>query len=192
MLHMLERDADLMEIFAGGERYEMVELPDSLMETTIFVGNLCEFVTDSMLSDLFQQASTLNSLPACIVRNADCSSKKYGFVTFPNILERDAAIIRFSGVELNGRKLKIDEIRDFPNCSRVRVPEKLVLYTVGRVKKTRNGTQNALRKASTRKSCKPSHMKKMKKYRKRRRNGKNESSILSGNGRNCNKHGWKI
>ena len=38
----IERDADFGEILAGGQRYEMVELPDSMIDTTIFVGNLCE------------------------------------------------------------------------------------------------------------------------------------------------------
>ncbi len=38
----LHRDADYGEILAGGTRYEMVELPDSMVDTTIFVGNLCE------------------------------------------------------------------------------------------------------------------------------------------------------
>ena len=37
-----ERDADFGEILAGGQRYEMVELPVSMLDTTIFVGNLCE------------------------------------------------------------------------------------------------------------------------------------------------------
>jgi hypothetical protein len=71
-----------MEIFESCERYEMVRLPDSMVPTTIFVGNLCEFVTDSMLSDLFQKVSTLSSVPACVVRKPSGSSLKYGFVTF--------------------------------------------------------------------------------------------------------------
>ncbi len=41
-LHFIQRDADFGEILAGGQRYEMVELPDSMLDTTIFVGNLCE------------------------------------------------------------------------------------------------------------------------------------------------------
>ena len=41
-LQYVGRDADYGEILAGGERYEMVELPDSMVDTTIFVGNLCE------------------------------------------------------------------------------------------------------------------------------------------------------
>jgi hypothetical protein len=38
----IERDADYGEILAGGQRYAMVELPDSMVDTTLFVGNLCE------------------------------------------------------------------------------------------------------------------------------------------------------
>jgi len=57
-----------------------------------------------------------------------------------------AAIIRFSGFELNGRRIKVEEIQDKPN--RVRVPEKLVFYAVGGEKKTKDGTKNNLRKAN--------------------------------------------
>ena len=81
----------MMEEFVGGMRYEMVELPDSLVDTTIFVGNLCEFVTDEMLSALFQQASTLNFVPACVARKPNSSSLKYGFVTFPTIEEKEVS-----------------------------------------------------------------------------------------------------
>ena len=42
------RDADHGEVLAGGQRYQMVELPDSMVDTTIFVGNLCEVSTESV------------------------------------------------------------------------------------------------------------------------------------------------
>lgn len=71
-----------MELMIGGTRYEMVELPDSMMSTTLWVGNLCEFVTDEMLSELFQQASSLKFVPACVARKPNMESLKYGFVTF--------------------------------------------------------------------------------------------------------------
>ena len=103
-----ERDADMMEMFVGGQRYEMVELPDSLVDTTLFVGNLCEFVTDDMLSSLFQQASKLSFVPACVVRKPNMTSLKYGFVTFPSIEEKEAAIIRFTGYLLNDRPMKVE------------------------------------------------------------------------------------
>jgi len=89
-----DREEDLMEEFVesgGGVRYEMVDLPDSMVDTTVFVGNLCEFVTDDMLSALFQQASALNFLPASIARKPNSSSMKYGFVTFPTIAEKEVS-----------------------------------------------------------------------------------------------------
>ena len=91
-LYYHDREMDIMEEFVGGRRYEMVELPDSLVETTLFVGNLCEFVTDEMLSAIFQQASSLNFIPACVCRKPNSSSLKYGFVTFPTVAEKEVGI----------------------------------------------------------------------------------------------------
>ena len=82
------RDADFAEMMMGGERYEMVPLPDSMVETTLFVGNLNEFVNDDDLSNLFQTVSTLQSLPACVCRRPNWDSLKYGFVTFPTVEEK--------------------------------------------------------------------------------------------------------
>eukprot|EP00565_Helicotheca_tamesis_P002210 CAMPEP_0185734060 /NCGR_PEP_ID=MMETSP1171-20130828/21278_1 /TAXON_ID=374046 /ORGANISM="Helicotheca tamensis, Strain CCMP826" /LENGTH=484 /DNA_ID=CAMNT_0028403953 /DNA_START=34 /DNA_END=1486 /DNA_ORIENTATION=+ len=142
------RDADIMEMMAGGERYEMVQLPDSMVDTTVFVGNLCEFVNDGMLSELFQQVSKLKSVPACVARKPNSSSLRYGFVTFQTEEEKENAIIRLNGFVLNGRAIKVEPIRDRPGHNRVRVPEKIVAYTVGNVKKTRGGKLNKMR-AST-------------------------------------------
>eukprot|EP00558_Chaetoceros_sp_UNC1202_P010948 CAMPEP_0197247088 /NCGR_PEP_ID=MMETSP1429-20130617/26092_1 /TAXON_ID=49237 /ORGANISM="Chaetoceros sp., Strain UNC1202" /LENGTH=265 /DNA_ID=CAMNT_0042707905 /DNA_START=103 /DNA_END=900 /DNA_ORIENTATION=- len=139
------RDADMMEVFAGGMRYEMVELPDSLVDTTVFIGNLCEFVTDDMLSTLFRQASSLNFIPACVARKPNSSSLKHGFATFPSVEEKEAAIVRFTGYLLNDRPMRVESIVDYKY--RVRVPEKLVTYTVGEVKRTRDGTRNTMRMA---------------------------------------------
>lgn len=140
-----DREADMMEEFVGGMRYEMVDLPDSMVDTTVFVGNLCEFVTDDMLSALFQKASSLNFVPACVARKPNSNSLKYGFVTFPSVEETEAAIIRFTGYLLNDRPMRVESIIDYKY--RVRVPERLVLYTVGASKKTRDGAKNTLRKA---------------------------------------------
>lgn len=82
------------EMIAGGERYEMVPLPDSMCETTLWVGNLCEFTTDEQLSDLFSEVSVLSSLPACVARNPNASSRKYGFVTFPSVEEKEVSFAR--------------------------------------------------------------------------------------------------
>lgn len=82
---------DSMELMIGGARYEMVELPDSMMSTTLWVGNLCEFVTDEMLSELFQQASSLKFVPACVARKPNMESLKYGFVTFRSEDEKEVS-----------------------------------------------------------------------------------------------------
>lgn len=141
---------DFMDMDYGngivGEKYSMVELPDSLMDTTIFVGNLNDFVTDDILSDLFQQASTLNSVPSVVARKPNCNSLNYGFVTFPTVAEKEAAIIRFHGYELEGKQIKVEPITK--NGPRARVPEALVQYTVGSTKKLRSGQTNTLRRIS--------------------------------------------
>ena len=82
---------DSVELMIGGARYEMVELPDSMMSTTLWVGNLCEFVTDEMLSELFQQASSLKFVPACVARKPNYESMKYGFVTFRSEEEKEVS-----------------------------------------------------------------------------------------------------
>ena len=85
-------DPDIMEMFIGGERYENVPLPDSMLETTIFVGNLCEFAQDEDLSQQFRCVTNLNSLPACVARRPNSQSLEYGFVTFPTLKEKEVGI----------------------------------------------------------------------------------------------------
>lgn len=86
-----DRDADLVEQLVGGKRYEVTQLPDSMIDTTLFVGNLCEFVHDDDLSQLFQAASRLQSVPACVARKADMSSLQYGFVSFLSKEEKEVS-----------------------------------------------------------------------------------------------------
>lgn len=90
MVHNI-RDADLMEMMIGGQRFEMVPLPDSMLDTTIFVGNLCEFAHDDDLSKIFQSVSRLSSVPACVVRRANMASMEYAFVTFPSVEEKEVS-----------------------------------------------------------------------------------------------------
>jgi RNA recognition motif-containing protein len=87
-VHM-HRESDFTEELIGGKRYETTHLPDSMVETTLFVGNLCEFVHDEDLSKLFQAVSILCSVPACVARKADTSSLQYGFVAFPTKEEKE-------------------------------------------------------------------------------------------------------
>mmetsp|Transcript_20763 Transcript_20763/g.49309 ORF Transcript_20763/g.49309 Transcript_20763/m.49309 type:complete len:642 (-) Transcript_20763:833-2758(-) len=133
------RDADFGEMIAGGQRYEMIPLPDSMVPTTIFVGNLCEFCNDDDLCQIFQTVSSLQSVPAIVARKPNMNSLQYGFVSFPTVEEKEKAILRFHGVEFMGRKLKVEEIRDDGRMGRVRVPEKIVTYVVGEAKRFSGG-----------------------------------------------------
>lgn len=84
-------DRDSTELLIGGTRYEMVELPDSMVSTTLWVGNLCEFVTDEALSEIFQRYSSLNFVPACVARRPNMESLRYGFVTFRSVEEKEVS-----------------------------------------------------------------------------------------------------
>jgi len=138
-----------MELMIGGARYEMVELPDSMMSTTLWVGNLCEFVTDEMLSELFQQASSLKFVPACVARKPNMESLKYGFVTFRSEDEKEIALNLLHGYELQGKTLKVENIRDHEKYGRIRAPQKIVDYAVGPIKRQRNGELNTMRRATS-------------------------------------------
>lgn len=94
------RDADFYEELIGGQRYEMVPLPDSMLDTTLFVGNLNEFVHDEDLSALFCRVSSLQSLPACVARRPNTASLEYGFVTFPTAEEKQVCTLYCGGLNL--------------------------------------------------------------------------------------------
>jgi len=172
------RDPDMMEMFMGGERYENVPLPDSMLDTTIFVGNLCEFAKDEDLSQQFRSVTNLISLPACVARRPNSQSLNYGFVAFPTVEEKEAAIMRFHGVEFMGRRLKVEEILDHPRNGRVHVPEKLVTYVLGAAKKTPRGKNDF----SLRKTSNPSKAK-------RRRGGPDNSYSSNNNNKNGSTQG---
>lgn len=65
-----------------------------VVSTTLWVGNLGEFVTDDVLSQTFQQASTLRFVPACVVRKPNMESLRYGFVTFRSEEEKEVSMLR--------------------------------------------------------------------------------------------------
>lgn len=165
---------DNVEMMMGGSRYEMVELPDSMMSTTLWVGNLCEFVTDDMLGEIFQQASSLGSVPACVARKPNMESLRYGFVTFRSEEEKEVslsllcsvlgcftaahnffvlhisktAMSLLHGFELNGKCMKVEPIKDHEKYGRIRVPGKIIEYVVGPEKRMRNGEINTMRRAT--------------------------------------------
>jgi len=92
--------ADLVEQTVGGKRYSLVEMPDSMKSTTVFVGNLCEFVHDQDLSKYFALVSSLRSVPASVVRKPDTESLRYGFVSFPSKEEKEVSSYSSAGLKL--------------------------------------------------------------------------------------------
>lgn len=99
-VHNNIRDADIVEMLIGGERYSLVPMPKAMKATTIFVGNICEFVQDSDLSIYFSQVSSLTSVPSCVVRKVNTQSMGYGFVSFPNVDEKEVnCYFNFNGID---------------------------------------------------------------------------------------------
>jgi RNA recognition motif. (a.k.a. RRM, RBD, or RNP domain) len=88
---LMHREPDWVETLIGGERYSLVPMPDRMKATTLFVGNLCEFVRDADLSNLFSQVSSLMTVPSCVVRKVDTQSMGYGFVSFPSVKEKEVS-----------------------------------------------------------------------------------------------------
>ncbi len=66
--------------------------------------------TDASLKDAFSQVGTVSSA-SIIMDRMTGRSKGFGFVEFNDDAEADAAIEKFNGFELDGRKLTVNEAR---------------------------------------------------------------------------------
>lgn len=79
------------------------------MTKRIFVGNLSYQTTESDLTNLFEQAGSVES--ASIITDRDSGrSKGFAFVEMGSE-GADKAITQFNGTELNGRALTVNEAR---------------------------------------------------------------------------------
>lgn len=54
-----------------------------------------------------------------------------------------------NGQQLNGRILKIEEVKDSERHGRVKAPRKIVDYAVGQVKRQRRGELNTMRRVTS-------------------------------------------
>jgi len=138
-------DLDYMERVVGGSRYdELVPLPDSMTDTTAFVGNLNEFAKDNDLEAFVRQQTKNSTTCVCVVvRKANTESLEYGFCIFSNPIDKMRAIrnCHHDGTAssatplMMGRPLRMESIRkddiSNPKKRRVRVPERLVHFVLG-------------------------------------------------------------
>jgi RNA recognition motif-containing protein len=80
------------------------------MGKKLFVGNLPFSATDDTLRELFSQAGTVESAQV-IMDKFSGRSKGFGFVEMSTDDEAQAAINKFSGQDLEGRALTVNEAR---------------------------------------------------------------------------------
>ena len=80
------------------------------MAKKLYVGNMSYSTTDAALKDMFSQVGTVASA-VVIMDKMTGRSKGFGFVEFENDAEADAAIAKWNGQDLDGRKLTVNEAR---------------------------------------------------------------------------------
>ena len=83
------------------------------MNSKIFVGNLNFDTTSAEVEELFAQAGEVVSVSVPTDR-ATGRPRGFAFVEYANAEDAAAAIERFSGYELGGRKLRVDEAGERP------------------------------------------------------------------------------
>lgn len=80
------------------------------MATKLFVGNLDFTVTSDDLRALFSQAGTVVDA-VVIMDKMTGRSRGFGFVEFATEEEAKAAIDKFQGADLKGRKINVNEAK---------------------------------------------------------------------------------
>jgi len=76
----------------------------------LFIGNLAWEVTSDDLRDLFAQAGNVTDA-VVLMDKMTGRSRGFGFVEFANAEEAKAAIEKFNGFDLKGRKINVNEAR---------------------------------------------------------------------------------
>lgn len=76
----------------------------------LYVGNLPYSTTDADLKTMFEEVGMVESATIIMDRMSG-RSKGFGFVQMSNDDEANAAIAKFNGQEINGRKLTVNEAR---------------------------------------------------------------------------------
>ena len=80
------------------------------MSKKLFVGNIEWGVTDQDLTNLFAESGAVEE--AIIIKDKMSGrSKGFGFVTFTEDADADAAVAKLNGYDLNGREISVNEAR---------------------------------------------------------------------------------
>ncbi len=80
------------------------------MAKKLYVGGISYSTSEEGLKEAFAQSGEVTSA-SIIMDRATNRSKGFGFVEFANDAEADAAIEKWNGTELDGRKLTVNEAR---------------------------------------------------------------------------------
>src|SRR6185369_8698730 len=80
------------------------------MAKKLYVGGIAYATTDAGLRDAFAQVGEVTSATIIMDRMTG-RSKGFGFVEFANDADADAAVAKWNGAELDGRKLTVNEAR---------------------------------------------------------------------------------
>lgn len=80
------------------------------MAKKLYVGGISYSTSDSALKDAFAQVGEVTSA-TIIMDKVTGRSKGFGFVEMANDADADAAIAKWNGQELDGRKLTVNEAR---------------------------------------------------------------------------------
>ena len=81
------------------------------MRTKLFVGNLNFKTTAAEIKDLFSQAGPIKDVFIPLDRATD-RPRGFAFVEFETPEAAQAAVEKFNGFELGGRKLKVNEAQE--------------------------------------------------------------------------------
>lgn len=81
------------------------------MAKRIFVGGLSYNTTSAELQTAFEEVGPVSSAEVITDRETG-RSRGFGFVEMPNDEDAQAAIQRFDGTELDGRRLSVNEARE--------------------------------------------------------------------------------
>jgi len=80
------------------------------MAKKLYIGNLSYGATDASLKDFFSKVGTVESANV-IIDKMTGRSRGFGFVSMTNDSEADSAIQTLNGVEMDGRKLIVNEAK---------------------------------------------------------------------------------